>query len=355
MNFDPLAASPITATVDFSAAGAQHGVLRLPFSRDESAWGAIMIPVAVIAGGPGPTALLAGGNHGDEYEGPIALFDLARRLDPAAMAGRVIILPALNYPAFRAGTRTSPIDRGNLNRSFPGNPRGGPTAQIADYVTRHLLPHADVVLDFHSGGRTLDFLPYAAVHELPDAAQQARCTAAVSAFGAPWSMTMRELDAAGMFDTTAETQGKVFITTELGGGGTARVETVAIARRGARNLLRHAGILKEAPQPSPTRWLAMQAAECFHIAEDEGLVEPCAALGETVRAGAVLARIYPLGRTGVAPMEHRAAIDGLLAARHVPGLIRPGDCLAVIATEVAPLDATDRAATRPARDDRNAP
>ena len=355
MNLAPLAASPITATVDFSAPGAQHGVLRLPYSRDESAWGAIMIPVAVIAGGPGPTALLTGGNHGDEYEGPIALFDLARTLDPATIVGRVIILPALNYPAFRAGTRTSPIDRGNLNRSFPGSPRGAPTAQIADYVTRHLLPHADVVLDVHSGGRTLDFLPYAAAHELPDAAQQARCMAAVAAFGAPWSMMMRELDAVGMFDTTAETQGKVFITTELGGGGTARVETVAIARRGVRNLLCHAGILQKVPSPSPTRWLAMQAAECFHIAEEEGLVEPCAALGQTIRAGTVLARIYPMGRTGLAPMEHRAAIDGLLVARHVPGLIRPGDCLAVTATEVAAPDAHDRAAMRPTRDDRNAP
>ena len=42
-----------------------------------------MIPIAVIRGASGPTALLTGGNHGDEYEGPIALFDLARTLDPA--------------------------------------------------------------------------------------------------------------------------------------------------------------------------------------------------------------------------------------------------------------------------------
>jgi N2-acetyl-L-2,4-diaminobutanoate deacetylase len=355
MNCQSLAASPITATVDFSADGAQHGVLHLPHSRDDSAWGAIMIPVAVIGNGGGPTVLLTGGNHGDEYEGPIALFELARTLDPAAMAGRAIILPALNYPAFRAGRRTSPSDGGNLNRSFPGNPRGGPTAQIADYVTRHLLPLADIVLDFHSGGRTLDFLPYAAAHALPDLAQQDRCVAAVSAFGAPWSMMMRELDAAGMFDTTAEALGKVFLTTELGGGGTARVETVAIARRGVRNLLCHAGILKEQPHLLPTRWLAMPTAECFHIAADEGLVEPCVALGETVRAGEVLARIYPLGRTGVVPAEHRAAMDGLLAARHVPGLIRAGDCLGVVATEVMAPDATDRAATRPAREERNVP
>lgn len=330
-------------------------MLRLPWSRDDSAWGAILIPIAVIQGGDGPTVLLAGGNHGDEYEGPIALFDLARTLDPAKLTGRVIILPGLNYPALAAGTRTSPIDRGNLNRSFPGDPRGCPTAQIADYVTRHLLPLADFVLDIHSGGRTLDFLPCAAAHGLADAAQQRRCVAAAAAFGAPWAMLMRELDPAGMFDTIAEGLGKVFITTELGGGGTARVETVAIARRGVHNLLCHAGVLSEAPQASITRWLSMPAAECFHIAENEGLVEPCVALGQTVRAGTLLARIYPLKRTGLAPIEHRAALDGLLAARHVPGLIRPGDCLAVIATEVALPDGADRGATRVAREEIGVP
>ena len=102
----------------------QHGFLRLPYSRDNSAWGSVMIPVAVIRNGDGPTALLTGGNHGDEYEGPLALFELARTLDPAEVRGTVIIVPALNYPAFRAGTRTSPIDGGNLNRSFPGRPDG---------------------------------------------------------------------------------------------------------------------------------------------------------------------------------------------------------------------------------------
>ncbi|MGG2478955.1 N-alpha-acetyl diaminobutyric acid deacetylase DoeB, partial [Rhizobium sp. BR5] len=134
---------------------------------------------------------------------------------------RIIIVPALNYPAFRAGTRTSPIDRGNLNRSFPGRPDGTVTEKIADYVTRHLIPLADIVLDFHSGGRTLDFLPYAAAHELPDKDQEALCFDAVAAFAAPYSMKMLEIDAVGMLDTTVEEMGKVFVTTELGGAGTA--------------------------------------------------------------------------------------------------------------------------------------
>jgi N-alpha-acetyl-L-2,4-diaminobutyrate deacetylase len=290
-----------------------------------------MIPIAVIRNGNGPTALLSGGNHGDEYEGPLALFELARTLDPAHVSGAVIIVPAMNYPAFRAGTRTSPIDRGNLNRSFPGRPDGTVTEKIADYFARELLPRADIVLDFHSGGKTLDFVPFCAAHILADKAQEAKAFAAVEAFSAPYSVKMLEIDAAGMYDTAAEAMGKIFVTTELGGGGTARAETVRIARRGAMNVLRHAGIIEGSVERQPTRWLDMPSADCFCFAEDDGLIETMIDLGEPVREGDVLARIHAIGRTGIAPSEIRARLSGILAARHFPGLVKTGDCAAVIA------------------------
>lgn len=329
---ETLPPSPIQPTVDFDRDGVQHGFLRLPHSRDDSAWGSVMIPITVVRNGRGPTALLTGANHGDEYEGPIALFELARSLSAEEVAGRIIIVPAMNYPAFCAGTRTSPIDRGNLNRTFPGRPDGTVTQKIADYFTRHLLPLADVVLDFHSGGKTLDFLPFAAAHILPDKEQEVRAFAAVEAFSAPYSVRMLEIDAVGMYDTTAEEMGKVFVTTELGGAGTGRAETVRIAKRGVRNLLRHAGILDEPLEKAPTRYIDMPSNDCFAFAESDGLFEICAELGDPVREGDVLARIYPIGRTGLAPAEHRARMDGLLIARHFPGLVKTGDCLAVLGT-----------------------
>lgn len=330
----PLPASPVVASVDFAADGVQHGYLRLPHSRDDSAWGSIMIPITVVKHGDGPTALLTGGNHGDEYEGPIALFELARTLQAGEVQGRVIIVPVMNPPAFRAGTRTSPIDQGNLNRLFPGSPVGTPTAKIADYFTRHLLPLADYVLDFHSGGRTLDFIPFAAGHRLDDRELEDRTFQAVLAFGAPYAVRMREIDAVGMYDTTAEAMGKVFVTTELGGGGTSRAATVRLARRGATNILRHAGILPGGVEPAAGRLLDMPSSDCFTFATDESLIEPCVDLGEPVRRGDTLARVYAIGRTGCAPRDYAAALDGILAARHFPGLVKAGDCIAVVATEV---------------------
>jgi N-alpha-acetyl-L-2,4-diaminobutyrate deacetylase len=326
--------SPIAPTVEFERDGAQHGFLRLPYSRDDSAWGSVMIPVCVIRNGKGPAALLTGGNHGDEYEGPLALYELARTLDPKDVTGTVIIVPAMNYPAFRAGTRTSPIDKGNMNRSFPGRPDGTVTEKIADYFQRELLPRADIVFDFHSGGRTLDFVPFCAAHTLPDKAQETRAFAAVEAFSAPFSMRMTEIDAVGMYDTAAEEMGKVFVTTELGGGGTSRAETVRIARRGILNVLRHAGIVSGAVEKSRTQWLDMPSSDCFAFAEDDGMIETRVDLGEKVNEGQAVALIHAIGRTGQAPQEIKARMSGLLAARHFPGLVKAGDCVSVIATEV---------------------
>lgn len=325
----------LVPTIPFDAPGAHHGFLRLPYSRDDSAWGSVMIPISVLCGGAGPTVLLTAGNHGDEYEGILALRDLCHRLDPARLAGRVIVLPQMNAPAVAAGTRTSPIDRGNLNRSFPGRPDGTVTERIADYVSRTLLPLADLVADLHSGGRTLDFLPFAASHVLPDKAQENACAAAVAAFGAPWSVKMLEIDAAGMFDTEAEAQGKVFVTTELGGGGTTGPERMAIARRGVWNLLHHAGCLEGPGSDQPTRWLDMPDGDCFVFAEDGGLAEPLVDLGQTVRRGDPVMRLWPLGRPGGGPVPLAAARDGIVVCRHVPGIAQPGDCLCVVAV---PLD-----------------
>src|SRR5262249_11620540 len=326
---------PVSASVDFERDGVQHGHLKVPHSRDDSAWGATMIPIAVVKRGTGPTVLLSGGNHGDEYEGPVALFDLARTLTADAVSGRVIILPAMNYPAFRAGTRTSPIDKGNLNRLFPGRPDGNVTEKIADYIQRHLLPLADFVADIHSGGRTLEFLPFAAAHRLRDAAQEARCVEAILAFNAPYSMMLRELDAVGTYDTAAEDMGKTFLSTELGGGGTARADTVRIAKRGVRNLLIHAGVLKGEPERAPSAFLDMPDGACYIGALGGGLVEFAIDLGARVRRGDLVARVHDVERTSGSVVDYCATRDGILAGRHFPGLVQIGDTLAVIGVPVA--------------------
>ncbi|MEM9106186.1 MAG: N(2)-acetyl-L-2,4-diaminobutanoate deacetylase DoeB [Pseudomonadota bacterium] len=326
-----MAGNPITPTIALDADGKHHGFLKLPHSRDDSAWGSVMIPITVVQNGHGPTALLTGANHGDEYEGPVALQNLALDLEVSDVSGRVIIIPAMNYPAFAAGRRTSPIDGGNMNRLFPGRPDGTVTEKIADYFAAQLVPIADVVVDFHSGGKTLDFVPFACAHVLEDTAQQAACLAAVKAFNAPYTMMLLEIDSNGMYDTVVEDQGKIFVTTELGGGGSATARSIAIARKGVRNVLKHCNILTGEPELEPSTMLDMPDESCFVFSENTGLFEPLVDLGQTVSEADVIARIWPSDRTGQTPVDYRARRSGLLASRHFPGLVQVGDCMAVVA------------------------
>ena len=329
-----MSANPITSTIPLNADGEHHGFLRLPYSRDDSAWGSVMIPITVIKNGTGPTALLTGANHGDEYEGPVALMDLAATLKAEHIEGRVIIVPAMNYPAFRAGSRTSPIDRGNMNRSFPGSPNGTVTEKIADYFTTVLLPEANIVVDFHSGGKTLDFIPFASAHVLENKDQQAACVAAIEAFNAPYSMIMLEIDNVGMYDTTVEDQGKIFVTTELGGGGTSTAYSNAIAKKGVRNVLKHAGIMKGELEIAPSIMLDMPDDDCFVFSEDDGMIEAVKDLGDEVAKGELVARVWPVDRTGKPPVDYRARRSGVVASRHFPGLVKAGDCMVVVAVKV---------------------
>jgi len=144
--------SLIWTEIDYEKTGKQVGVLHLPYSVTRSGYGMIDIPLAVIKNGRGPSILLMAGNHGDEYEGQVTLLRLIHDLKPADISGRIIVMPAANLPAAMAGARISPLDEGNLNRAFPGEPTGTPTWQIAHYVDSVLVPLCDAWADLHSGG-----------------------------------------------------------------------------------------------------------------------------------------------------------------------------------------------------------
>ena len=77
--------------------------------------------------------------------------------------------------------------------------------------------------------------------------------------------------------------------------------------------------------------LDMPGDACFVFAEDDGMIETMVDLGETVLKGDLLARVWPVDRTGVQPKRYHAKMDGILVSRHFPGLVKSGDCVAVMA------------------------
>lgn len=332
--------SRIVAEVDFTRDGRQHGFLRLFHSVHSSAYGFIPVPVIVLRNGDGPTALLVAGNHGDEYEGQVALANLARRLDPARMRGRVIILPALNLPAAVAGRRTSPIDDGNLNRSFPGDPNGTPTQQLAYYVEHELVPMADLVCDLHSGGSSLMYLPTAQLPGYRPDELGARGLAALAAFGAETAYVVAANQGGDQTLTGAcLRQGVLSVATEAGGAGHLTAGALRMVERGVNNLLVHLGVLQEADRiapPQPTRLLEVGGPDYYVYASDNGVFEPLAEPGETVMAGQPAARLHFPETPWAEPVLLSFQRKGVVLCKRMPGRSMRGDCLFHLGTEIGP-------------------
>lgn len=322
------------ATVDFDKPGKQIGVFHVPLSVHEDAWGVIPVPVAVIANGKGPTVILEGGNHGDEYEGPIALGEMIRDLDPAVVSGRLIFIPAINQPAVTAAYRTSPIDGINLNRTFPGDPMGTTTRQIAAFVHDVLFPMGDVFMDLHSGGSSLDIIPSAVIEPGKTPEQHAANTAAALAFGTPITVVIDNRGDPRTATASAALAGLTVIGTEMAGGGTVSIDALALCRRGIRNVLAHVGVLpRDMATPVEHEPRLYELTSRAHLlSEDDGVFEPMHRLGTEVKAGQLAGRIHFITQPARTPVDLHYRADGIVYGRRQPGRVRPGNCCLVVAS-----------------------
>ncbi len=321
----------IAATVDFDKPGLQHGFLRLPYSSHESAYGWIPIPVCVIANGSDPTVLLMAGNHGDEYEGQIALMKIVRSLDPSQLRGRIIVLPATNFPAVMAGRRVSPLDDGNLNRSFPGNPNGTPTEMIAHYIESVLLPMCQYSFDLHSGGSSLEYVASVQTRYCMDDGMRAETLAVMRAFGAPYGGMFKPLQGEPRtMGAAAERSKVVHLTIEIGGGGTVSRTLVTIAENGVRRLLAHLGMIASAPKndvPKKRRNYTISGPANYVYCMEAGLFEPFVDLHQHVKGGDAAGAMHfpdtPWRKEVVVTFD----CDGVVLCRRFPGWAHRGDCL----------------------------
>jgi predicted deacylase len=326
----------VSTDIDMAAEGRQCGFLRLPHSVHRSAYGWLPVPIVQFRNGSGPQVLLLAGNHGDEYEGQVILCKLIRSLDVTELRGRLVILPMANFPAAEAGLRTSPIDGGNLNRSFPGNPDGSPTEVMAHFIEHILMPGMDAMLDLHSGGSSLHYLPTGLAALTGEAGRDRKVCNLLEAFGLPYGLVFGPNGEDRMSSSAAARQGLVSISTELGGSGTVSPDILEMAEAGLRRALIHLGCFTGvAPPPSGrVRFLAVHGTPHYCYATEDGLFEPFVDLGETVEAG------QPAGAIHFPETPWRAAeivtfkASGLVVCKRVPARTRRGDCLYHLASDI---------------------
>ncbi len=125
---------------------------RMTWHAGESLYGsAIPTPVLVAEGmQPGRTLCLSAAVHGDELNGIEIVRRVMYSLNPEKLTGRVIGVPIVNLQGFERHSRYLP-DRRDLNRFFPGNPRGSSASRIAHSFFHQIVTHCDALVDLHTG------------------------------------------------------------------------------------------------------------------------------------------------------------------------------------------------------------
>ena len=302
----------------------------------------INIPIAVIQNGEGPSVLLMAGNHGDEYEGQVTLARLIHDLETSDISGRVIILPAANLPAAMAGARVSPLDSGNLNRAFPGDPEGTPTWQITHYIESVLLPKSAAWVDLHSGGSSMDYLPFAAFYATGDDKDlDARGDAIMRAFGAPRSVQVTAKPDPRLAAAAAHRHKIAYLGGEWGGTGSVNPDGVLLTRHGVLRVLAHLGVLR---RPRPLRGAAGRrrrsswngaAMTTTPSRRRRGSSSPWFVWATGSSDGQLCGHVHFIENPGRPSVPVHFKKGGFLICKRHFGRVEPGDCVAHTVTELS--------------------
>jgi len=100
---------------------------------------------------PGPTVLITAGIHGDEVNGVEIVRQIIAKGINKPKKGTIICIPVINVFGFIHMDREFPDGR-DLNRVFPGGKNGSLASRVAHKLMTEIVPHADLILDFHTGG-----------------------------------------------------------------------------------------------------------------------------------------------------------------------------------------------------------
>lgn len=288
------------------------------------------IPVVVIHGAkPGAVLAVVAGSHGSEYTSIIAVEQLIAEVNPAAMAGSLILVPLVNVPSFeQIVPHLNPTDSKNMNRFYPGNPTGTQTERASYVITKEVVEQSDHVIDLHGGDLDENLRPYSYWTVTGNQKQDDASKAMAIAFGLPHIVisTDRPKDPAAsrFLENTATTRGKPSFTAEAGRSGPVDPKETAMLVRGVHNVMAHLKMVAGgAPQPVRPVWIEQLITIA---AERDGMFHAAVDRDATVAKGAKIGTITDYWNR---PVQEITAPDAgtVLFIRAVPSL-KKGDTIA---------------------------
>lgn len=299
----------------------ERRTLSIPVSRQLTGLSASLALQVLHGVRPGPAVFVSAAIHGDELNGVAIVQQLARTLDPASLAGTVILAPAVNIYGLANQSRYLP-DRRDLNRSFPGSARGSLAAQLAHVFLEHVIAKCTLGIDLHT----------AAVHRynLPQiriAAGSPCLVELAMAFGAPVIVESPLRD--GSMRELAHARGTPMLLFEAGEALRFDRLSIDIGAEGVERVLAHLGMTAADDGLTHVGIPARANRSVWLRAPRGGICRRLRKSGDPVRTGETLAEVA--GLFGEDAMALQSPLDGIIIGHATLPVVNQGDALFHIA------------------------
>ena len=304
-----------------SIAPGESKIVRVPVTQHLTA-GEVELTGHVVHGRqPGPRLFVSAALHGDEINGTEILRRLLAMPALKKLRGTLVAVPVVNVYGFVAQQRYLP-DRRDLNRSFPGSPRGSLAARIANAFLEHFVSGSTHGIDLHTGAIHRTNLPQIRARLSEDVEQMAR------AFGAP--VILNAPLRPGSLRAATNDLGIPTLVYEAGEALRFDELSIRAGVRGVVNVMRHLEMLPKRPSDRPAPAAVIAHRSVWVRAPDTGMLATKLRLGAEISRGQEIGRIYyPIGPGG---RRLRSPVDGLLIGRALLPLVNEGDALFHVAT-----------------------
>jgi hypothetical protein len=314
-----------------------HKVLRgksetFPVKVGECADGTtIGLTVRVVVGRhDGPRMAMLGLQHGDEYGGMEISNRVFDCVDPKQFKGSLISIPVSNPLAFNAAERASPPPMGyenlNMNRVWPGEPKGLLMERIAAQVWEEIIKESEIVVDLHEGGRGF-MARYIHARGTPETeklvGEHNRRLYQLFGQGVPVLGGVNTRPSMmGSLSIQAGLVGIPTLSPELGGGGRLWEDLVQTGVQGVKNIMIGLGMLNEEPVGSDSGQLISDGSS-WPKTQHGGIMYNCCELGAVVEEDTLLGVLKDTA--GRVLEECRAPYKSVIFDTRYQPTIYPGD------------------------------
>lgn len=294
-----------------------------------------LVPVMVVSGREdGPTLFVNAAMHGDEVLGADVVRRTVKALKPDEMRGRLITVPMANHAAVATRTRRNITEMypgpHDMNRVFPGSPRGIITERLAALLMDRFIKHSDYSFDLHAASVGGLWEPYASIPSRDECSSEEVCERSAGlakAFGTELLLDGATIE--GSLTAAAASSGSPASSAEFGVANQIDHDERAMGLRGLTNLMKHVGILDGSPELPSDRFIAK---EITRVRTDRGgFLNLHLRLGDMVRSGQLIAEVEDLAGDVVQSLESPA--DGRICRINTMPVVGTGDLVVYVASE----------------------